>query len=666
MISVKKDINTIPSILLSAAENKEAWRDPSVLETLKVIYHGKCGYCETKTENLDVGHYRPRNKYKWLANEWSNLLPVCEDCKKAKSDHFPINGLKVEDPNDSSKNKANSKYLLSEQPVLIHPEVDTVENHFYFDTDGTIQGHTERGRKTIGQLNLNRDSLRRERFERYLYFLGRTKDKIIDISKHKDLLEEFFLSTNEEMEFSLLGKQVYFQFEEFIFNRAVSEVEELNGSKDENGYFVPGLGQASTWYSELILKNYYNHILGYEYSDKPELNIEMPLNIAGFTIKEFQGIKDLTLNNIPINSQWIFITGDNGFGKTSLLKAILLGLIGKSEFKPTDIDQNVRVELKTAELRHFWLVGGLEEKVHYNILGSESFTNYGDQIAAYGVKRTDLDTKASKLPISNNLFGKSSDVLNTEKLLETLNGEELEPFKNIIIESFKTLIPKLSRIEFLPDENKTSKETWYYEKDDNGNELPPVKFDDLAMGMRSIIGFVGDMIQRLSKHKTFISNHDRELLNPYIEKFKTLSDLSGIVIVDEFDNHLHPKWQKMLVEKLTKMFPKVQFIVSTHSAIPLLGAPKNSVIINVQRTKEKGITAEKLDIDFSRLTPNSIFTSPIFGFEDINSDEVDIDEVETPDLYSNIEKTRSMELKLNVLKQTDEDFFNSLMSSVNE
>ena len=91
----------------------------------------------------------------------------------------------------------------------------------------------------------------------------------------------------------------------------------------------------------------------------------------------------------------------------------------------------------------------------------------------------------------------------------------------------------------------------------------------------------------------------------------------GIVIIDEFDNHLHPKWQRDLVQKLTNIFPKIQFIVSTHSPIPFLGAPKNSVFIKVDRDKENGITAEKLDIDVSILTPNSILTSPIFGFDSL-------------------------------------------------
>ena len=48
-------------------------------------------------------------------------------------------------------------------------------------------------------------------------------------------------------------------------------------------------------------------------------------------------------------------------------------------------------------------------------------------------------------------------------------------------------------------------------------------------------------------------------------------------MIDELDLHLHPQWQRTIVESLRTAFPKIQFIASTHSPIPLLGAPNNSI-----------------------------------------------------------------------------------------
>jgi predicted ATP-binding protein involved in virulence len=158
---------------------------------------------------------------------------------------------------------------------------------------------------------------------------------------------------------------------------------------------------------------------------------------------------------------------------------------------------------------------------------------------------------------------------------------------------------------------------------DEGEEFyeAGIEFFDLAAGYKSIIAMIGDMINRLNS----------------AQSVQTFNDLQGIVIIDEFELHLHPKYQKLFVEKLTELFPKIQFIVSTHSPIPLLGAPTNSVIINVTRTKEEGIQAKLLDIDFSVLTPNTILSSPIFGFQDLIPDSKSNEKmVRTEDTYKEV------------------------------
>ncbi|MEY4936941.1 MAG: hypothetical protein RIS64_3300, partial [Bacteroidota bacterium] len=99
------------------------------------------------------------------------------------------------------------------------------------------------------------------------------------------------------------------------------------------------------------------------------------------------------------------------------------------------------------------------------------------------------------------------------------------------------------------------------------------------------------------------------------------SDLAGIVLIDELDLHWHPKWQRRLPTLLSEIFPKVQFIASTHSEIPLLGAPENSIFLKVTRTLEEGVKVHKIDIDLSNLLPNHLLTSALFDmdFNDITS-----------------------------------------------
>lgn len=74
----------------------------------------------------------------------------------------------------------------------------------------------------------------------------------------------------------------------------------------------------------------------------------------------------------------------------------------------------------------------------------------------------------------------------------------------------------------------------------------------LSDGYRNVIGLVADIAFRMAS------------LNPHLEENAVL-ETSGIILIDEIDLHLHPKWQRRIIDDLKRTFPKVQFIVSTHS-----------------------------------------------------------------------------------------------------
>lgn len=332
---------------------------------------------------------------------------------------------------------------------------------------------------------------------------------------------------------------------------------------------------------------------------------------------------------------WIFLTGENGYGKTSFLQAIVIGLFG-------DKDGSTILKKDSAEIYLEFKNGGEYhinsiDRNHYNCKSIENF-------AAYGPAR--LNKSSDEMPQTYSLFKTDGKLLDIEGSLKLWynkrdNHELYENISKILLELLNPYIDELSITE-----DNGLYTVVYHEKGTNDDDWKT--FNELASGYRSIIAMFGDMILRLRKNQATVKN---------------AKDLAGIVLIDEFDLHLHPKWQRDLVVKLSKTFPKIQFIVSTHSPIPLLGAPKNSVFIKVDRNKIDGITVEVLNIDISTLTPNSILTSPVFGFEDINSTEVDIEDIETADKYSNVQKDKSLRKKLNILKQTDEDFFNDLIAA---
>ncbi|MEY3443928.1 MAG: hypothetical protein RLZZ519_2209 [Bacteroidota bacterium] len=67
------------------------------------------------------------------------------------------------------------------------------------------------------------------------------------------------------------------------------------------------------------------------------------------------------------------------------------------------------------------------------------------------------------------------------------------------------------------------------------------------------------------------------MLNPYLGE-SAASETNGIVMIDEVDLHLHPEWQQKVLGMLTKAFPKIQFVVTTHSPI-VLGSVKQGQVI---------------------------------------------------------------------------------------
>lgn len=54
--------------------------------------------------------------------------------------------------------------------------------------------------------------------------------------------------------------------------------------------------------------------------------------------------------------------------------------------------------------------------------------------------------------------------------------------------------------------------------------------------------------------------------------------MAGVVLIDEIDLYLHPRWQAGLVEALRKTFPSIQFIATTHSPVVLSGLAPHEVV----------------------------------------------------------------------------------------
>ena len=96
----------------------------------------------------------------------------------------------------------------------------------------------------------------------------------------------------------------------------------------------------------------------------------------------------------------------------------------------------------------------------------------------------------------------------------------------------------------------------------------------MSDGYKEIISIVADIAYRMA------------VINPQLSE-NILTETDGIVMIDEIDLHLHPAWQQRVIESLTSIFPKVQFILTTH-APAVIGSvsSKNLRILENKTVKE--------------------------------------------------------------------------------
>lgn len=117
--------------------------------------------------------------------------------------------------------------------------------------------------------------------------------------------------------------------------------------------------------------------------------------------------------------------------------------------------------------------------------------------------------------------------------------------------------------DFITDELVASHAAW--------GRLPVSLLSD---GVRNLLALVADIAHRAAR------------LNPHLGN-EAAPQTPGIVLIDEVDMHLHPEWQQVVIGSLREAFPRVQFIVTTHSPQVLSTVPRECIRI-LEQTPEGG------------------------------------------------------------------------------
>lgn len=334
-------------------------------------------------------------------------------------------------------------------------------------------------------------------------------------------------------------------------------------------------------------------------------NLLNPQPIYEILISNYVSIKETLIKNLS-NRKEIYFLGENGVGKTVLLQAITDGLKRYSKKREEKVNGDEE-EITPAEHIINYSLRKLQSNENLRIHLSSEKTNQTElkvpypNAFAYGVSRfRESERHVDKTGVKS-LFDRDALLIHPIGWLKEVQRIELleERKKNktnyLRLKTVIQLLTDVINIEDSPEFEIIEKDNTFKFKE-RGTELD---FEQLADGYRSVLIWLCDLVSHLAENQPLVSN---------------IQDFRGIVLIDEIDMFLHPKWELAIVSKLREKLPKIQWFLTTHSPLLLLGASEDAVFYKVYKNEngETCVSEPYHANDFANRMINGFITSPLF------------------------------------------------------
>jgi len=345
------------------------------------------------------------------------------------------------------------------------------------------------------------------------------------------------------------------------------------------------------------------------------------MKINHLDLSNYKGFKE---TSIDFDDDFNLIVGENGSGKSSLLDALAVAagsfLLGVKGYDSRHIrDEDVRIEYSKQSENPVPLpqypvsVAAKGSISDPEALHGKWGLEWKREIYGKGGKTTSKDARALKelaekivqkvqddqrvtLPLiayygAGRLWIPTKEMLPNDNIPSALrNPVRLEAYTFCIDPriKFSEIFNWLANEKYISLEQGHENATFKAAKDamrrcvDNCNYLDysvkdknllveyggkgRLPFNLLSDGQRSMLAVVADIAIKAA------------VLNPHHGE-AVLQETSGVVLLDEIDLHLHPKWQRQVVSNLKNIFPKIQFFASTHSPQVIGETPASQLIV---------------------------------------------------------------------------------------
>jgi uncharacterized protein (TIGR02646 family) len=620
----------------------------------KVESHSRAiDHLRPKAGSIGLDGERSPDHYWWLALDWRNLYLLCANCSRSRGNRFPVRGQRA--PLEAGWSALRDENALLLDPCWDNPEehlvfsadgsvaathVDDLE-----EAERRRFGTPTRGQVTIDTFGLNRPSLIEQRageaarcieslelwatalepgpFLRLVGqmapYLGMKRQVVIAwVREHgadRQWAEEVFAALfkrGERVAPPLRGGDVTFESHGTPTVRrgapATDPASAPAGLGDELGEDVVRVGdvtlpvrgveereRASAQQRVYDLKIQHASV---EVDEEAASYRSRAAYIERIEIEGFTSLGDLRFDFIHPDSPsggeapWLMLLGENGVGKTSVLKAIALTLAGPrrlAELQQAPAtgnlhalfreDGRVRVYLSSqAEPVELRRVGGRLE-AGGEASGAKVFVRAFGPSRWFSLEGAPAPENDSFVRVEN-LFNPFVPLEPGESWLARLDGDR-----------WNDVAAALKRLLQLPDDSvlpPINGEIRFHL-----GEAEPTPLRSLSSGYEAVVAMAADLTQLL------------------LERWPSLYDAEGICLLDEIDAHLHPRWKMRIVDSLRRTFPRVQFVATTHEPLCLRGLRRGEIL--ALRREAGAVVASRPTQDVSELRVDQLLTSRLFG-----------------------------------------------------